>query len=422
MELSRGLRHLQRCSRRRPGTGRAGPRCREAESVGATPFLSPAALKVLPPGGATLVPGCSAAAFLSQTVIDDARLLLLEGSCSSHDKARSLASFGLLAATAGATLLTRAELLAQYLAAADVLLDAAIDSPEAGAQQQQQLQQHARGKGGGKLVAAAVPSGSQQSGEKLIAAVRILQTAILDAHLLFFKSTELAPLSPTASASKSPAVAAAAGAGSVDGLVALYQATFLRDVDAALTALPASLGAAGKGDMVPVHDAGAMFLAHARGAGSSGAEVRRVFDEWLGKRVLRLGAWSSGALAGMGSALEVARLQQRVWVAATQANAGTTTSEGPLNGDGQDTAQSVVQKDWAPVWRLNCVPRHVIRGDFPHASRITHHASIPPPPPTHTTHTHTHAHSHTRVYVLPHVHTRAGVRRSPHSKAPATSL
>jgi hypothetical protein len=329
-------------------------------SFGAASFLSPAVQKDVPPGRASLVPGCSAAAFLSQTVVDDARLLLLEGSCSTHDKARSLASFGLLSAAAGSAFLSRAELLAQYLAAADVLLDAAIDAPEAAAHQQQQNHQQqqqkqlARAKGhlGGKTAATATaahaPSGSQQSGEKLIAAVRILQTAILDAHLLFFKTTELAPVSRPASKTT-----AAAGAGAVDGLVALYQATFLRDVDAALTALLASLGATGKGDAAPAHDAGATFLAHVRGAGSGGADVRRVFDEWLGKSVQRLGAWSSGALAGMGSALEVARLQQRVWVAATQANAGL---EGPGSGSGDsghDTAPSVAQKDWDQVWCLS---------------------------------------------------------------------
>ena len=44
-------------------------------------------------------------------------------------------------------------------------------------------------------------------------------------------------------------------------------------------------------------------------AANASSEVRKVFDNWLNKAIHRLREWSQAALAGMRSALEVARLQ-----------------------------------------------------------------------------------------------------------------
>jgi hypothetical protein len=78
------------------------------------------------------IQGCSSVVFLSQTVLDDARLFLLEGSCTSEEKARTLAAVGLLTArdTNGlgkSSSMHRGDLLTIYLEGADVMLDTAIE-------------------------------------------------------------------------------------------------------------------------------------------------------------------------------------------------------------------------------------------------------------------------------------------------------
>ena len=58
--------------------------------------------------------------------MDDARLFLLEGSCSSEEKARTLASVGLISPESGGYI-HRGALLLMYLQGADVLLESAIE-------------------------------------------------------------------------------------------------------------------------------------------------------------------------------------------------------------------------------------------------------------------------------------------------------
>ena len=304
---------------------------------------------------------CSSVAFLADTVLDDARLLLLEGSSSSHEKARTLASYCLLASTSSSgAAVSRAELLSQYLASTDALLDSAI-----GAQATQQQQPGkgnnkgaSRGQGGGQ--------GQGQQGEQLVAAVRVLQTAILDAHLLFFKQVDVPPVqqgAPSARhATTSAGATAAAAATSVDGLVTLYQAQFIRDVDRALAALVSlhnsnsnsnnsnnnnnnnsSSSSSGLGSPKAASaDAASVFLASVAGPGrSAGGEVRKAFDEWLAGATQRLSEWSRAALADMGSALEVARLQQRVWTCATVVPVQCDLAEGS-----SEAASAQAQQEW----------------------------------------------------------------------------
>lgn len=63
-----------------------------------------------------------------QTVLDDARLFLLEGSCSSEEKACTLASVGLLSVDScrGGSM-RRGNLLSMYLEGADLLLDTTME-------------------------------------------------------------------------------------------------------------------------------------------------------------------------------------------------------------------------------------------------------------------------------------------------------
>ena len=59
-------------------------------------------------------------------MLDDARLLLLEGSCSFDDKASCLASVGLISPGTGGGV-HRSDLLLVYLEGADMLLDSALE-------------------------------------------------------------------------------------------------------------------------------------------------------------------------------------------------------------------------------------------------------------------------------------------------------
>ena len=46
----------------------------------------------------------------------------------------------------------------------------------------------------------------------------------------------------------------------------------------------------------------------------SAVDIRRLFDDWLASAIQRVGEWSRQALERMDSAVEVALLQQKVWV------------------------------------------------------------------------------------------------------------
>lgn len=68
-----------------------------------------------------LLLNCNSAIFLSQTVEDDARLVLLDENCTPMDTARTLASLGLLSG------LHRGDLLKLFLEGADLLIEAATE-------------------------------------------------------------------------------------------------------------------------------------------------------------------------------------------------------------------------------------------------------------------------------------------------------
>ena len=200
--------------------------------------------------------------------------------------------------------LTRADLLALYLSSADVLLDAAIDTSTPSQTQGGMV----KGQG---LAAQRSQSSSARSGEQLVAAVRILQMAIVDAHVLFFKPTTLdQPVTTQGTAqSSAPTV--------IEGLVARYQIEFLRDTERVLAHMVTAarstttssnttttvIGSGGRANTTAVHYdvAAGAFLAATRVGGSIGgvsstttgsSEVRKVFDNWLNKAIHRLREWS----------------------------------------------------------------------------------------------------------------------------------
>ena len=74
--------------------------------------------------------GCASAAFLLQTVIDDARLVTLDGAAAPVEAARTLACWGLLAG------LGRGGLLRRFLGSADLLLEEAAGGVGAGSRSQ----------------------------------------------------------------------------------------------------------------------------------------------------------------------------------------------------------------------------------------------------------------------------------------------
>ena len=185
-------------------------------------------------------------------------------------------------------------------------------------------------------------------GEKLIQAVQILQRTILDVHLLFFKLTAVPSLSP----SPSPAAQTASASASlmVPGLVILKQLEFINDIDRTLSPLMPSVGKQSTVNAVP--KGGGMktlgfdinaFLADDKVC-SLPTDIRNIFDQWIGRAVLRVGESTRAALEAMDSATEVARLQQRMWLCCTTVNTSTSTS---TSGPGIGAASvKPSQADW----------------------------------------------------------------------------
>ena len=159
--------------------------------------------------------------------------------------------------------------------------------------------------------AARRPShASSAMGEKLVQAVLMLQQTILDVHLLFFK-----PARPSVAPSlKSLPV--------VSGLVLLKQLEFISDIDRALTPL---LSRSGTDEKKGLEFDASAFIAHDK-TSASPLEIRKIFDQWLGKAVQKVGERARAALEAMESATEVARLQQRVWLCCTTVTAVTTSA------------------------------------------------------------------------------------------------
>ena len=186
-------------------------------------------------------------------------------------------------------------------------------------------------------------------------AVQSLQQAILDVHLLFFKSAST-PYTGTAGASASAAANGTAGAGvSVPGLVILKQLEFIGDLDRAMAPLlnspPATAAGGGGGGGVGTAGGGAVkslgfdrtaFLADEK-ASSVPGDIRKVFDQWIERTVQRVGERARAALEAMESATEVARLQQRVWLCCTTVTTGIVS--GPSSAP-SSLPEKAAQADW----------------------------------------------------------------------------
>lgn len=172
-------------------------------------------------------------------------------------------------------------------------------------------------------------------GEKLIQAVQILQRTILDVHLLFFKPTPVPSLtqSPSQSQSSAPAPAGQTASLMVPGLVILKQLEFITDIDRILSPLIRVTGK-GKQGTAEVALKGEKrtlgFNADAFRADDKvctlPTDIRNIFDQWIGRAVLRVGESTRAALEAMDSATEVARLQQRMWLCCTTVNTSDPTS------------------------------------------------------------------------------------------------
>jgi hypothetical protein len=219
----------------------------------------------------------------------------------------------------------------------------------------------------GKGQAAAKKTVTQNTammGEKLIQAVQILQRTILDVHLLFFKPTPV--LSPTHSLSSSSAPAPGAQTASlmVPGLVILKQLEFITDIDRILSPLVRVTGqgtqgtaeVALKGEKRTLGFNTDAFLADDKVC-TLPIDIRNIFDQWIGRAVLRVGESTRAALEAMDSATEVARLQQRMWLCCTTVNTTAPTStaislstigsgSGIGSGVGAAASAKPTQVDW----------------------------------------------------------------------------
>ena len=157
--------------------------------------------------------------------------------------------------------------------------------------------------------------------EKLLLTIRILQTTLLDAYFIFFKQTSVS----------------IAGTGldvPVEGFLAKYSAVFNDDLTTALKLLLKSLHSKfGLGDSNAPELSAAFDLtaflkdeknrtsASKSQSQSQQSQLRGIFENWLSRIVSTISSRCKTALGGMESAIEVAKLQQRIWQACCTVNA-----------------------------------------------------------------------------------------------------
>jgi hypothetical protein len=202
-------------------------------------------------------------------------------------------------------------------------------------------------------------------GEKLIQAVQILQRTILDVHLLFFKPTPVQSQSQSLSSSSAPAPAAQTASLMVPGLVILKQLEFITDIDRILSPLIRVTGkgkqgtaeVALKGEKRTLGFNTDAFLADDKVC-TLPIDIRNIFDQWIGRAVLRVGESTRAALEAMDSATEVARLQQRMWLCCTTVNtsAPPSTSISLSNtGSGSGISAAASAKPTQVDWEEACM-------------------------------------------------------------------
>lgn len=226
-------------------------------------------------------------------------------------------------------------------------------------------------KGKGQAAKKTVTPNTAMMGEKLIQAVQILQRTILDVHLLFFKPTPV--LSPTQSlslsSSSAPAPAAQTASMMVPGLVILKQLEFITDIDRILSPLIRVTGkgtqgtaeVALKGEKRTLGFNTDAFLADDKVC-TMPIDIRNIFDQWIGRAVLRVGESTRAALEAMDSATEVARLQQRMWLCCTTVNttappstAISISSIGSGSGIGSGVGAAASAKPTQVDWEEACM-------------------------------------------------------------------
>ena len=174
---------------------------------------------------------------------------------------------------------------------------------------------YSQGKGKPVAVTKKITHSGSIMGEKLVQAVLMLQQTILDVHSLFFKPATLSD--PTLNSTLT-----------VPGLVVQKQLEFINDIDRAFSPLLQNYSSKNKGGLG--FDCTA-FLADDKTC-SPPLEIRNIFDQWLVKAVQRVGERARAALEAMGSATEVARLQQRVWLCCTTVTTGALSSDVTTSG------------------------------------------------------------------------------------------
>lgn len=240
---------------------------------------------------------CSSALFLSQTVIEDAKLVLLEGSSTPAESARTLASLGLL------TGMHVGDLLKLHLECADLLIDAATEGLEGN----------------------NFDMDPSLLANKMTSAVLTMQQTILDVYFLFFRTVTIDSAGNVTNSGD--------GEGSSQrGLLSIYQEALLKDVDNHLHRITREKNASNqitndnnnnnnnsnnsKGKKSTNFFNLDAFVQDNQNKCSLG-EARSVFDKWIQSAVQKVGKRSTLALEAMTSATDVARLQQRVWQCST---------------------------------------------------------------------------------------------------------
>jgi len=153
---------------------------------------------------------------------------------------------------------------------------------------------------------------SEKTSQRLSSAINILQVTILDVHHLFFKTVSIPAGDQNMGAGSGPGV----------GLLSYYRRRFamdcLKEFEPLLCPSPSDASTASTTvQSTDVRkscsfDLSAFDMDDRRRCSPS--RVRALFDEWLARVVQRMSQRCRVALGAMQSALEVARMQQRVWL------------------------------------------------------------------------------------------------------------
>ncbi len=250
--------------------------------------------------------GAKECIFLRQTVLDDIDLIILEGSANVIEKAKCLAAVGILSGK------SQGELMGKFLDSTEIVLDDITEG----------------------LVSKDIEI--NQLNDKLISAINILQSTLLDIYTIFFKQTDNSQY---------------------EGILTYYEKNFIDNLTMSMKLFikacksrlnsKEKIFAADMDNGKEYSDVGfdeKEFLKDVSST-SSKSQLRGMFDAWLSKVIVMISSRCKVALSVMESAFEVAKLQQRMWQACCSVSSSIDSSD-------NDNAIVYTQADWVSTCKM----------------------------------------------------------------------